>query len=483
MKKYIGFHLLCIAFFGLFNSCKNSETPIESAQERYPMLKPCTPEGLKETILCGTIQVFEDQETQSGKKIPLNVYLFPTTNKSPSNSVFVDYTGGPGRSNEMYLDYYEKGAFSYFFREVRDVLIVDKRGTGASRIPCQAMDTISLNLDYYLYDPKLLHDCLQEVKDKVDLSKYNTASQVEDLETIRTWLNIDQIDFHGQSYGTRVGLEYIRKYPNSIRSAILTGSVPPEFGLFGFKAFEIERVLKKLILRCESDSICQTNFPHFKEELYRLRNDLKDNPVNFTFRSKSNRNYELLISDTVFLEFVASIFSGGTNLEKLPYLIHEASTGNFHPLIEVNISSLPKFMPLHLSQFCPEESSRFDDAKFTSMDSLYSKGVSVKKTFKACNAWAEIPTPEWVSEPIGGNTPLLLFSGEDDVLTPPRMNNYIENYFPNSQHIVFKDQGHSFTDWSCWDKLVYQFLKSNAQEELDTSCVAKIIRLNFAIEE
>lgn len=477
------FRLLFISFLALLISCKNSESPLESAQERYPMLRPCIPEGLKETILCGTIQVLEDHEAPSGKKIPLNVYLFPKINNSSSNSVFVDFTGGPGVSNDMLIDIYEEGAFAYPFREIRDILIVDKRGTGASRISCKALDTVSLNLDYYLYNPDLLKDCLEEVKNKVDLSKYNTASQVEDLETIRTWLNISKIDFHGQSYGTRVGLEYIRKYPNSISSAILTGSVPPDFGIFSHKAFEIERVLKKLVLRCESDSICQANFPDFRNELYSLRSDLKDNPINYVFKHKSNQKYELSISDTVFLGFVTSIFSGGTKLEKLPYLVHEASTGNFHPLIEANISSLPKFMPLHLSQFCPEEANRYTQLNFSSMDSLYSKGVAVRKTFQACQSWAEISTPEWITEPIGGNTPLLLFSGEDDVLTPPRMNAYIQNYFPNSQHIIFKDQGHSFTDWTCWDKLVYQFLESNAQEELDTSCVAEIVRPDFEVKE
>ena len=479
----MNFQLFFLSFLTLFISCKSVESPLESARERYPMLKPCTPKGLKETILCGTIQVFEDHEGQSGKKIPLNVYLFPTIGTPPSNSVFVDFTGGPGVSNDILIDIYEKGAFAYPFREIRDILIVDKRGTGASRISCNALDTISLNLDYYLYNPDLLADCLQEVQGKVDLSKYNTASQIEDLEAIRTWLKINKFDFHGQSYGTRVGLEYIRKYPNSISSAILTGSVPPDFGILGYKAFEIERVLKKLILRCESDSICQGNFPNFRDELYGLRNDLKANPVSYIFEHKSSKKYTLSISDTVFLEFVTSIFSSGTKLEQLPYLVREAATGNFHPLIEANISSLPKFMPLHLSQFCPEEANRFSSLKFSSMDSLFSKGVAAKKTFQACQSWAKLPTPGWVLEPIGGNTPLLLFSGEDDVLTPPRMNRHIQNYFPNSQHIIFKDQGHSFTDWSCWDKLVYQFLRSNAQEALDTSCVAKIVRPNFIIKE
>ncbi len=478
MKNY--FVLGCLVL--LVASCGTSEDPLVSAQKRYPMLKPCNPEGLNEKILCGSIEVFENQINKSGRKIPLNVFLFPSYRKDPPQYVFVDYNGGPGVPNNLLVPYYEKGGFSSFFREVRDVLIVEKRGTGASRISCDALDSISLPIDHYLFDTELIADCLSEIQGKVDLSKYDTEAQVEDLEQVRNWMKIETYDFHGISYGSRVGLELIRRYPKSINSAILTGTVPPEFGLFGYVDIEMERVLRKLIARCETDSICSTHFPGFKEEVYELRNSLQNNPVTYDYVNEaSGKQHQIRFTESVYLGMMAGILNGGSKIEQIPAIINEAHSENFTPLIEANISSLQLAIPLHLSQLCPEEANKFSETFFASMDTLFTKGMGALTEFRACQAWQELSTPDWMSKPIGGNTPLLLFSGEDDVLTPPRMNHTIHQLFPNSKHIIFKDQGHTYTDWSCWDQLVYQFLENNGEvNELDTSCVKEITRPTFS---
>jgi len=475
--------LLLIALSPLI-SCDTSINPLEAAQERYPMLKPCTPEGLKEQILSGTIEVFEDQINKAGKKIPLNVFLFPSYQTDPINSVFVDYAGGPGVPNNLFVPYYEKEGFSSSFREIRDVLIIDKRGTGASAITCDAMETIPLPLEYYFYDTDLVTDCLNEIQDKVDLSNYNTTAQVEDLEVVRKWLGIEKYDFHGISYGTRIGLELIRKYPDVVNSAILTGAVPPDFGITQFVDLEIERVLKKLISRCQTDTICDSHFPNFKNQLYGLRKGLKDSPVLYTYLdNESKKQYEIHFTDSVFLGMVANMVSFGTRLERLPLIIDEVASGNFSPLIEANLSSLQLALPLHLSQFCPEESNRYPIQNLEDLDTLFTKGFAALTTeVKGCKVWQQLPSPDWLSKSIGGNTPLLLFSGEDDVLTPPRMNASVHKLFPNSLHVVFKNQGHTYTDWSCWDNLVYQFLENNGDiHQLDTTCIGTIKRPKFFI--
>ena len=53
--------------------------------------------------------------------------------------------------------------------------------------------------------------------------------------------------------------------------------------------------------------------------------------MQYIYESKLKRKYKITISDTVFLEFVTSRFNSGAKLESLPYLIHEASIGNFQP--------------------------------------------------------------------------------------------------------------------------------------------------------
>ena len=463
-------------------SCQPKD-PWVVAQTRYPMLTPCSTEGLSEEILCGTIEVFEDQISKKGKKIPLDVFLFPTFNLDPSSSVFIDYNGGPGVPNNLLIPLYEKGGFLSSFRDVRDVLIVDKRGTGASNITCGALDSIPLPLNHYLFNTDFIANCLSEIQSKVDLSNYNTASQVEDLEAVRQWLGIEQYDFHGISYGTRVGLELIRKYPKNINSAILTGTAPPNFGLFEFVDVETERVLQKLILRCDTDSTCSSNFPRFKEELYQLRSDIKDSSVLYRYTHEdTNNKYDIEFTDYVYIGMVANMFHSGNKLEQLPAIIKEASSGNFSPLIRANISSHQLAIPLHLSQFCPEESNRHPVENIEAFDTLFTKGMGALTEFNACQVWQQLPTPEWLSEPIGGGARLLLFSGEDDVLTPPRMNDSIGQLFPNSRHVIFKDQGHAYTDWSCWESIIYQFLEGDGEgDPLDISCATKIKRSAFSL--
>nr|WP_299345270.1 alpha/beta fold hydrolase [Allomuricauda sp.] len=477
--------IISVFFISTILSCNTTPNPLEDAQQRYPMLRPCKVEGIHEEILCGTIEVHEDQINKSGKKIPLNVYLFPSFEPNPGNSVFVDYAGGPGVPNSLFIPYYEKDGFSSPFRELRDVLIVDKRGTGASAITCKAMESIPIPLDYYLYDTALIADCLKEVQGKVDLTHYNTSAQVEDLEDIRKWLGVETYDFHGISYGARVGLELVRRYPNSVSSAMFTGMVPPDFGLFEFVDYEIERVLEKLLSRCEADPLCHSNFPDFENQIYGLRKDLKKSPIDYPYvHRESNRTHTIKFNDMAFLGMVANLFYHGTRIERLPGIIKEAHSGNFSPLIESNLSSMQLAIPLHLSQFCPEESNRHPVSNFEALDTLFTRGMGALTEFRACQVWQKIPTPQWPDQPIGGKTPMLLFSGEDDVLTPPRMNESVGEFFPNSIHIVFKNQGHTYTDWSCWDNLVYQFLENRgAINELDTTCVGKIKRPKFVMEQ
>jgi proline iminopeptidase len=50
---------------------------------------------------------------------------------------------------------------------------------------------------------------------------------VEDVETLRKALGQDKITLFGHSFGTLLAIGYFRKYPEHVRSIILTASVPP----------------------------------------------------------------------------------------------------------------------------------------------------------------------------------------------------------------------------------------------------------------
>ena len=414
----------------LLCNCTTESDLFSQAKRRYPELSSCKPSGINETILCGTFTVYENRSAK-GKTLPINVYLFPATQPNTDRRTFLEYNGGPASPNENLRWLYEKGGPSHYLRQHADILIMDQRGTGASLIPCEAFS--GLQLGSQLFHLKAIKACLAESREQVDLSQYNTDQSVEDLEEVRQWLGIPQIDFSGLSYGTRVVLEYMRRYPKRVRSMILSGTVSPTFGYAKHLDLEIEQQLQALINRCEADSACAQHFPNFRTNLYELKDQLKEKPLSLTLGIESQDSLQLSISDTLFVRMVGGLFLSGTNIETLPLLIKAFRVG----LMEV----------------------------------------------RACEEWQQFSTPTWLDQPLQGDAPVLLITGANDTQTPPRMGDNVQKALPNARHIVLPNEGHGLINYACWDTLVSQFLARENLWELETSCAQLGKRPAFELPE
>ena len=98
-------------------------------------------------------------------------------------------------------------------------LIVDKRGTGTSgAINCQKIQTGDPN------DPAGLKACANQLGAKAWL--YGTTLAVGDIVAVLDALQIDEVDYYGDSYGTYVGQVFAACYPNRLRSIILDSAYP-----------------------------------------------------------------------------------------------------------------------------------------------------------------------------------------------------------------------------------------------------------------
>ena len=125
--------------------------------------------------------------------------------------------GGPGYSTRgtagAYLNIYGS------LREHRDVVIIDKRGTGESgAVNCHAIQTGDP------VDPEGLKDCGQQLGKKAPL--YGTKLAVDDIVAVMDAMLIDQVDYYGDSYGTYVGQVFAAWHPDRLRSIILDSAYP-----------------------------------------------------------------------------------------------------------------------------------------------------------------------------------------------------------------------------------------------------------------
>ena len=86
-------------------------------------------------------------------------------------------------------------------------------------------------------------------------------------------------------------------------------------------------------------------------------------------------------------------------------------------------------------------------------------------------------------KPVAGPFPALLVSGERDPVTPARWGEEVARTLPNAVHVVVPDGGHGFEGMrgaDCIDKLFDELVERGTARGLDTSCVAKIARQDFA---
>jgi pimeloyl-ACP methyl ester carboxylesterase len=166
----------------------------------------------KYTGYCGSIERRIDPSGLTPGKITVGFEYYPRSDLSHARlGTILPQEGGPGYSSTGSRDYYL--AIFDALRDRRDVLIVDKRGTGRSDpIDCPDLQTGSTDLD-------AVAACAKQLGDTAWF--YGTDFAANDIVAVMDALAIDEADFYGDSYGTFVGQVLAGLYPNRLRSIIL----------------------------------------------------------------------------------------------------------------------------------------------------------------------------------------------------------------------------------------------------------------------
>ena len=176
------------------------------------------------------ISVPERHANPSGPQIKIPLIRFRSKSAKPA-SPLIFLSGGPGSSglNAAKRDQHFPAAMA--FREGRDVVFFDQRGTGAAE-PSLAVDVrFDLASDEPIGSPKA-REMFRKVADSVakmvrargvDLAAYNTQENADDVESIRQALGAEKVALWGHSYGSHLGLAYIKRHGDHVERAILGG--------------------------------------------------------------------------------------------------------------------------------------------------------------------------------------------------------------------------------------------------------------------
>jgi pimeloyl-ACP methyl ester carboxylesterase len=167
---------------------------------------------------CGSIERVLDPTGAVRGSISIGFEYYPRGDQSrPALGTILPQEGGPGYSStgtrDAYLNMFR------LLRDRRDILIVDKRGTGTSTpIDCPELQNSASS------DPAALAACAAQLGRSASL--YGTSLAADDVIAVLDALQIPEVDYYGDSYGTYFGQVLAVRHPNRLRSIILDSAYP-----------------------------------------------------------------------------------------------------------------------------------------------------------------------------------------------------------------------------------------------------------------
>lgn len=438
---------------------------------------------------CATLNVPEDYAAPDGARLDLFVARISSLSRAKQADPVLLINGGPGASTvDLYLSL---AAVLEPILDERDIILLDQRGTGRSHpMDCQ----IALNGSDF--SPSLddiertTQQCLQRLPG--DPRQYTTSNAVRDLDALRAELAAPQINLYGVSYGTRVALHYLRRYPNQARALVLDGVLPTPTVLGPNIALNAQATLAAIFERCSADALCQQAFPDIEQQFSALAGDLRDNPPELDLIHPITGDREAIRLDYTQLAMVIRLLSYAPETAALiPLTIAQARAGNLGGLAgqaAMFNDRLTRSLNagMHNSVVCSEDAPFYPQIDATLDDAALANsyiGPDQYAALKAmCAAWPKGPTDDDFRQPIDATAPVLVLSGEFDPITPPAYGTQVSRALSNALHYIAPGQGHGVIARGCIPRIAIHFFRTadlKSTRDTEDGCIAELQPMPF----
>lgn len=435
---------------------------------------------LTQNAQCGNLLVSENPQNPHSKKIALNVLRIPSVNPVPEQDPLFVIAGGPGQSAVVVAE----SMHSLFgdVRKNRDIIFVDQRGTGKSNpLPCEINEEstgIISATEQELRGREAVKRCIATIKDYA--AYYTTPYAVQDIDSVRAALGYEKINLWGGSYGSRVVLEYLRRYPQHTRASIIDGVAPVAIAL----PWSMERdglaALQAINAQCANTPACVAHYGDIVQKAQSVSRRLMDKPqaINITHPRTQQK---------VLVNVAAQDFSGAVRLalynrdlsSLLPQVISDADAGDYSVLAALIYLAKSKNemaginYAMHYTVICNEDYPLYK-SKAAAESNVFLNTQMVQTYAEVCENWphAQLPSDYW--QPIKSDLPVLALSGAVDPVTPPQWGESVRTGLSHLTHIVAPGGHHIVSGDGCIAQLIAVFIAAGDGNALDASCVKSI---------
>jgi pimeloyl-ACP methyl ester carboxylesterase len=442
-------------------------------------LEPCRLSGISQEVRCGHVEVAEDPRAAGGRHIRIQFAVVPALAKNKAPDPLFVLAGGPGQA-AMQVAALTMPMLAHINTR-RDIVFVDQRGTGKSNpLLCAPDDRKPRMADSFDMARAIekVGACLRTLD--ADPRQYGTWIAVRDLDAVRAQLHAAKINLWGASYGTRVGLEYMRQFPDRVRTAVLDGVAPPDMRLPASFAVDGEAALDRMIAACEKDAACARRYPNFAAQVTALFERFDTRPVSLPLTDPVTGRVERLpFTRQSMLAALRTPLYAPQLAVMLPFAIDRASGNDFSPLAAMLTSfgsndSMQLAWGMHFAVICAEDVPRIDASDRAAAAATRFGTGFIDLYERACREVAHQPAPAEFYVLPSVEVPVLLLSGGADPATPPRHAATVAKALPNSRHLIAPNLGHGISAQGCAPELIARFVRQASFEGVDGACLERL---------
>ncbi|GEM_PF-2718871 len=456
----------------------------------------------RDRVKFGHIIVPETRNSDGDRMLKIAFCIIKGFGEEGLKNPIVYLPGGPGGGMTSYAANMLSFPGNQERFEFADLILFDPRGCGKSEPDlCPQMDLPEFEFRILLgktfkeaQDENILviRDCYDSLrKENVNLNAYGSDEVAEDLEDLRVTLGINQWNFNCLSYGTRFGQAVIRKFPNTVRSAVFAGLVPTvhKYDNEVLRTFSLS--LKKTFASCESDQSCSRKFQRLEDRLFESLEYYDHNPLIIPSNEHNIlRDEAIFITGKIIAQGLFRLSYDRSGIEIIPQVIQSIANRDEWVLknLVVSLGSMFVGMDNDMYYFIRCNDSPYfgidpDNAwedSFTKKLERYVFDRSLKSETEFCRV-CQIDVDSLQYSPVPTDIPAILFTGEFDPITPPENTLITAGYFSNSTTLTLPGFGH-YAGSKCLSEKVTQFFKDPFMPINLDSCLLTAEPVNFVTD-
>ncbi|HEX8601208.1 MAG TPA: alpha/beta fold hydrolase [Pseudoduganella sp.] len=445
--------------------------------------RTCHLPGSEEALRCVTVQVPLDY-AKPGKTIAIHATVAAAYREAARPDPLFVLAGGPGQAGSDILPIVQ--AAMRRVRATRDIVLIDQRGTGLSgKLDCRSPPEIDTMTEEQLDADA--QRCIESLaaRQGTRYSLYTTDAAARDIERVRLALGYQQINLWGGSYGTRLAQHYTRLYPAAVRALVLDGVAAPD-QVIPAGGRDAQAALETTFGQCEKEAACAKAFPALRAEFQALAGQLAKKPVTLDMADPRTAAVRpVTISLRRFIATVHRVLYAQADARTLPFLIHSAYNGRWEPFVarsnrDSDFSADGAMAgPLYLAVVCAEDFPRLTP-QLVAEDTRGSflGAPQVTQLAKLCPIVGARPVV--YAAPARIDAPVLLLSGAQDPVTPPRRAEQAARLMKAAQHLVVRNGGHIVSPLGCVPRLMREFLDQPAAR-VAAACLDEIPAPTFQL--